>query len=60
VVLWDRRRSSGRRSVDPSAPWGRLDVPGLLVVATLLVLLSLGVWALWLYRSVLAAYIGPG
>jgi len=60
VVLWDRRRSRGRRSVDPGTSWDRHDLPGLLIVTGLFVLLSLGVWALWLYRDVLAAYVGPG
>jgi hypothetical protein len=46
LVLWDRRRSTGRRRSDRPALFTRADLPGFLLMGVMFVLLALGVYVL--------------
>ncbi len=46
LVLWDRRRSAGRRRTDRLPLFTRADVPGFLLMGLMFVLLVLGVYAI--------------
>ena len=55
IVLWDRRKQSGRRKADERKPWSKKDLPGFILMAVMFVVLSLGLVYLWISKPVFAA-----
>ena len=47
IVLWDRRQRDGRRKADEGTGWSKKDLPGFILMAVMLIVLSLGLMYFW-------------
>ena len=54
IVLWDRRKQSGRRKAEDKVGWSKKDLPGFVLMAVMFVVLSLGVFYLWMSKPVIS------
>jgi len=54
IVLWDRRKQFGRRKAEDRTTWGKKDLPGLVLMAVMFIVLSLGVLYLWISKPLLS------
>lgn len=52
-VIWNRRKTVGRRKSDRKPLWNRDDLAGLALMGIMLVILVLAVWYLWMNNFLL-------
>ena len=54
IVLWDRRQRTGRRKADEGAGWSKKDLPGIILMAVMFIVLSLGLIYFWKSKPLLS------
>ena len=57
IVLWDRRRQSGRRKAEDRTTLSKKDLPGFVLMAVMFIVLSLGVLYLWISKPLVTTQV---